>query len=162
MSYTRNSDPNYYNKHHTNCGSFALSIKEWYSPDYNFVDEYGDVEEWMDEVVREYDCDDYNLSNLFAYKLLNIITEDFPDLRFVNSYSVEQLKPDEELIAFRTSCMAGETWDFHFKVYRDGRWQEKMGKSPVCDCEENNWTNGWFEYISDTFYFVRKINDYNR
>ena len=35
MNYTRNSDPTYYKTHEneTNCGSFALRLQEWYSPE---------------------------------------------------------------------------------------------------------------------------------
>ena len=35
MEYTRNSDPEYYNKNRAraNCGSYALRLREWYDPE---------------------------------------------------------------------------------------------------------------------------------
>ena len=47
--------------------------------------------------------------------------------------------------------------DFHFKVLRNGLWQEKCGSDPVRFCEEDDWHNGLVEYISYTSYFAKKL-----
>lgn len=148
MFYTKNSDPNYYIDHsrETNCASFALNIKEWWDPDFDpdwFIEE-GDDEYMIDCVI------DFYIDNLL---------NDFDDLRVVQSS--DNVYEDEELIAFRvyidleedngTSYV--EDYDFHFRVYRDGRWQEKCGGLEVQDCPKD-----WGKYDSKTIYFVHKIN----
>ena len=64
---------------------------------------------------------------------------------------------DEELIAFRAFVNEDCNWDFHFKVLRNGLWQEKCGSDPVRFCEEDDWHNGLVEYISYTSYFAKKL-----
>ena len=155
--YTRNSDPQYYATHHTNCGSFALSIKEWDSPDAVFINEYGEVEEWIDELYKM-GLNDFDISDEFSWRLVDIILDDFHDLMYRSYCDPSELKPGEELIAFRTVCEDNGLWDFHFKVFRDGHWQEKMGDEEIQNCSINDWSNGFFSYISTTHYFIKKAS----
>ena len=83
------------------------------------------------------------------------------ELRILNSEK-DDLLADEELIAFRTYCIYDEeegwepcpVWDFHFRVFRDGRWQEKQGSWPVNDCCD---MDDWGRYDSEIFYFAHKV-----
>ena len=159
MNYTRNSNPNFYEEHQSvaNCGSFAFQIEEWYSPEIYF-DEDQDmcVEDWIEQGF-ESGCDEYDLSDGFAEILANYVLKDFEDVRYL--LWPEELESNEELIAFRTFVDMDCNWDFHFKVYRNGFWQEKCGSDPVRFCEEDDWNNGLTEYISCTFYFARKLEN---
>ncbi len=150
MNYTKNYNPHYYdeNQRWSNCGSFAFQIEEWYSPSEDF-----DVEEWIEEGYK-CGCDDYDLADSFVEQLVPIILNDFDDVRFI--VNEDELKSDEELIAFRTWVEEGN-WDFHFKVLRDGLWQEKCGSDPVRFCSEDDWHNGLMDYNSYTVYFARKL-----
>lgn len=150
MNYTKNNDPNYYEKHQgsSNCGSFAFQIEEWYSPDEGF-----DVEEWIDCGYNG-GWDDYELADSFVEQLIPVILDDFDNVRFI--FSKAELESNEELIAFRTWVEEGN-WDFHFKVLRDGLWQEKCGSDPVRFCSEDDWHNGIMDYNSYTVYFARKL-----
>ena len=164
MDYKRNSDPDYYESHcnYSNCGSFALNLQGWYDPETYFEDIYGDIGEWIEET--EYDgWTDMDRSDFHADVLVDGMLIEFSDeLRILNSEK-DDLLENEELIAFRTYCRYEEgegwfpdpIWDFHFRVFRDGRWQEKQGNNPVNDqCNMSDWG----KYISEIFYFAHKTN----
>ena len=157
MNYTQNHDPNYYeeNRNISNCGSFAFQIKEWYSPDGEFENEMGyDIDEWVEQGIHE-GFDEWEMSDGLANALTEYILSDFDDVRYLINPS--DVQPDEELIAFRTFVTNDFNWDFHFKVLRNGLWQEKCGSDPVRFCEEDDWHNGLMEYISYTSYFAKKL-----
>lgn len=160
-NYTRNSDLKFYerNRHDTNCGSFALRVNEWYEADGSFEELEGiRLEEWIRRGIFEYDLTDYEVSNQLAAIFTKQIFRDFDDIRIVKDFS--EVENNEELIAFRTfSWWDGYydtvDWDFHFMVFRNGEWQEKMGYGPVQSSEDTD--EGWGDYISDTIYFAKKI-----
>lgn len=157
MDYTRNYDPHYYEEHQgcSNCGSFAFQVEEWYSPDEYFEDNEGVcIEAWIEHGF-EFGWNSFDLSDELAGILISYVLDDFEDVRYlINPADIEA---DEELVAFRTFVDEDTNWDFHFKVLRDGLWQEKCGSDPVRFCEEDDWHNGLMEYISETSYFARKI-----
>lgn len=160
MNYTRNSDPTYYKTHEneTNCGSFALRLQEWYSPEDLFIDEVGDIENWLYNIIYEgYTQED--ASEIYSDWLVEQIMRDF-DGEIERCDGRPPCTSDKELIAFSTFCMWDEddewyTWDFHFKVYRDGEWQQKCGHWPVESCELEEWDR----YISTPVYFYHYIGD---
>ena len=157
MDYTRNYNPNYYeeNQHYANCGSFVFQIEEWYSPDEYFENNFGQcIGEWIEQGLED-GCDEWDLSDGLAEIFIDYILMDFDDVRYM--WSPAELQDDEELIAFRTYVCDDCNWDFHFKVFRDGHWQEKCGGDPVRFCDEWDWHNGLVDYISSTFYFARKV-----
>lgn len=157
MNYTRNHDPNFYEEYQAiaNCGSFAFQVEEWYAPDDYFEDDNGIcIEAWIEEGLEE-GCSEYDLADGLAEILANYILLDFEDVRYLMWPS--ELQENEELIAFRTFVDDSCNWDFHFKVYRNGLWQEKCGSDPVRFCDEWDWNNGLLDYISCTFYFARKL-----
>lgn len=157
MNYTRNHNPNYYEENQgcSNCGSFAFQIEEWYSPDEYFEENEGIcIEEWIQEGFDN-GYDEYDLSDWLAEILTSYILSDFNDIH--NIWGPGQVDNNEELIAFRTFVNIEGNWDFHFKVYRDGLWQEKCGSDPVRFCDEWDWNNGLLDYISHTVYFARKL-----
>ena len=157
MEYTRNYNPNFYEEKQrsANCGSFAFQIKEWYSPDKYFEDDcWQTVEEWIEEGF-EFGHDEFDLSETLANIFIDYVLADFEDVRYL--WSPDDVRSDEELIAFRTFVDSDCNWDFHFKVFRDGRWQEKCGGNPVRFCDEWDWHNGILNYISSTFYLARKV-----
>ena len=158
MRYTRNSNPRYYIDHYeqANCGSYALRVEGWYDADAFFEAEHGDMYDWIET------CDwngwsDEEMSEFYADVLVGGILEEFHDeLRELHD-ETDELLEGEELIAFRT--FAGHDYwgeydyDFHFKVYRDGCWREKMGCHPCEECTLEDWG----KYISNTIYFAHKI-----
>ena len=154
MKYTRNYNPDFYTIYsdETNCGSFALNIEEWYSPDDIFMGRDA-IESWIMDRCNE-GLSEEESSDLYAQIVLKQIFEDFPDVRSVYPWEVED---DEELIAFRAFVDYTCDWDFHFKVLRDGRWQEKCGDSEVRDCKEYDWDYNYFSYTSETYYLAKKI-----
>ena len=153
MKYTRNSDPNFYETHLTNCGSFALSIEEWYSPDETLSEKFDGLDDYFIDVEDMCGGDVMDMSEVFATDLAEVILDDFTDLEYLPYIEVEEV---EGLIAFRAFFDGSDWWDFHFKVFRDGRWQEKNGRDPVHDCELEDWTYGPLDYVSRTFYFLPK------
>lgn len=159
MNYTRNHNPNFYeeNRSVANCGSFAFQVEEWYSPDECFEDDQGIyVEEWIEQGFAS-GSDKFDLADNFAEILASYILNDFEDVRYL--FWPSEVQDDEELIAFRTFIDEDGNWDFHFKVYRNGLWQEKCGSDPVRFCDEWDWNNGLTEYISYTLYFARKLEN---
>ena len=158
MRYARNSDPQYYidNYRYANCGSYALRVEGWYDADEFFENRYGDIFDWIDNCYYNGWSND-EMSEFYADVLVGGILDEFEnELRLLNDED-DELFEGEELIAFRTYAGADEwedyDFDFHFKVYRDGCWREKMG---WCPCEECT-LEDWGKYISSTTYFAHKI-----
>ena len=64
---------------------------------------------------------------------------------------------DVELIAFNTWCHWEDGYDtdfdFHFRVYRDGKWMEKSGYLEVNECELDEWG----KYNGDVSFFYHRI-----
>lgn len=164
MEYTKNTNPNFYeeNECSSNCGSFAFNVEEWYDPEQDFILDVGYIDEWMIEMVESgYNCDE--VADMYAESLAESVMRDFEgEVREV--FYPAEVEPNEELIAFRGYCRyeSGEDWvpdyDFHFKVLRDGIWQEKCGHYPVKFCTEDDWTYMTRTYNSETIYFAHQIN----
>ena len=167
--YTKNSNKNYYkeNESNTNCGSFALNIKEWYEPDRSFPDENWVIAEALFESG---DYTDREMLEILLERSVEGILKDFDgEIRRVPNELIE-LKSNEELIAFRigtnlwfdpTDCSDFDV-DFHFRVFRDGRWQEKYGSGSIQDCEKGSlhkdWETSTFLYEDPTAFFVHTVS----
>ncbi len=157
MNYTRNSDPTYYesNCFHTNCGSYALRLKEWYDLDEYFQYKVGAVEDWIEkQSLAGYS--DEEISNMYGEILIEGMLEEFKgELTICDGAPSKSNK--EELIAFNTGCFTQNNYfvdyDFHFKVYRNGKWSEKCGNTEVKDCTKDNWGM----YIGTPTYMYHKI-----
>jgi hypothetical protein len=163
MEYTKNSDPNYFeeNEAWSNCGSFAFNIEEWYDPECDFEIDVGYIGDWMMEMVDNgYSCDE--VADIYTERLVESVLNDFfGEVREVCFPS--EIQENEELIALR-GCCRYETnednypdYDFHFKVLRNGIWQEKCGQLPVKFCTEDDWTYMTRTYNSETIYFAHQI-----
>lgn len=169
MKYTPNRDPAYYSEANnqvlTNCGSLALNIEEWYSPDEEF--EMDDLD--MAVVLSDEGESDDEILNFLFERNVEKILEDFVvdfDIHRVDSKDYP-LKPNEELIAFRqcfnrTFYDENVVVDYHFRVKRNGKWIEKMGAGPVKPVEDYN-EEPWMAseeliYSGPIAYFVKKIN----
>ena len=160
MSYTRNSDLNYYetDRWATNCGSYALRLNEWYELDQYFEDVTGYyIDEWIDE-QGENGYSDYEISTMYGDILVDGILEEFK-----GELEVCDGRPpttsNVELIAFSTYCYyieeGSSDFDYHFKVLRNGKWMEKCGTYKVRECDEDEWG----DYIGDVTYFYHRIGD---
>ena len=155
MKYKRNSDPDYYidNQDESNCGSFALNLQGWYDPESYFYDylETNEMVDWMLGLTESYEDDE--IATFYAEILVEGMLKEFEgELRRIARGC--EIESNEELIEFRTFCFAwDETWDFHFKVFRDGIWQEKNGDGPVHECEEEEWG----DYCSEIIYLAHKV-----
>ena len=157
MEYTRNTDPTYYQKHSgaANCGSFAFRLNEWYEP----TEDYDEINDWLTEMGWNYD--DNELADMYADILIDKILEDFAGEIEPCDGRAPSTK-DTELIAFATFCYYDTDedycdWDFHFKVFRDGIWQQKCGcfKPEFCELEE------WGRYNSKVSFFYHTIGESN-
>ena len=163
MLYTHNSDPTYYFCHteETNCGSYALRLKEWYSLDEAFEDEVEDIAKWIEDLYEEgYDNDE--ITDLYTDILVEQIKKDFGDQLIKVPYARAPSTKDKELIAFATVAKYVEDneysyWDFHFRVYRDNKWMEKCGSLEVDECNLDDWGR----YTSKIVYFWHEIGECN-
>ena len=163
MEYTKNTNPHYYeeNEAYSNCGSFAFNIEEWYNPEIDLEAQVFYVGSWMLEMLDDgYTCDE--VADIYAEILADSILEDFAgEIREV--FSPSQVHDDEELIAFRGYCRYEieedqfPDYDFHFKVLRNGIWQEKCGRRPVKFCTLDDWNYMTRTYNSITFYFAHRV-----
>ena len=163
MEYTKNTNPNFYeeNECSSNCGSFAFNVEEWYDPERDFEIEVGYISDWMVEMVDNgYSCDE--VADIYAEGLAESVLNDFfGEIREV--YFPSEVNENEELIALRGYCRyeTGEDYipdyDFHFKVFRNGIWQEKCGSEPVKFCTADDWTYMTRTYNSETIYFAHKV-----
>lgn len=160
--YTRNSDPDYYwtNQRKTNCGSYALRLKEWYDPIDDFFEKTGMwISEWIDH-QGEKGYSNFEISTLYRDILVDCLLEEFKgELELCNGKI--PTNSSLELISFNTFCIYDPDecadFDFHFKVFRDGEWSEKCGWGEVRDCDEADWVYPFGEYIGKPVYFYHKI-----
>ena len=76
MEYTRNSDPEYYdkNRYRANCGSYALRLCEWYDPETYLMDQTDTiyVEEWIEHMALN-GYDNYDITDFY----IDILVEKF-------------------------------------------------------------------------------------
>lgn len=161
MVFEKNNDPNYFteNRWLTNCGSYALNIKERYCPDEAFaLEDY----EYAYELVEMENFSEEEAIQIMLERNVEQIKEDFDFLEPCNKDYV--LKDGEELIAFRM-CL-GRTFDeelntdYHFRVKREGKWMEKCGMGEVQEVKNYN-EDPWIIseeliYWGPIAYFVRK------
>ena len=161
--YTHNNDPTYYetNRCNTNCGSYALRLKEWYD---NEVDEeWGGVNEWIGELI-DAEIPLSEIPDIIAKAYIDELLSDFPENELILLSTVTQdvLKDTAaELIAFRVYAPIDEyleddwvCFDFHFRVWRNGHWMEKNGSQAVQKCNLIDWG----KYNSSTFFLLHKID----
>ena len=156
MNYTRNSDLTYYETYRdcSNCGSYALRLNEWYDLDEYFEQVTGwFIDEWIKEKSKE-GYNDYEISTLYGNILVEGILEDLKGEIEICDGQPPKTK-DVELIAFSTFCFTNKyiDYDYHFKVFRDGKWMEKCGSEAVKECLRDEWG----DYIGDVTYFYHKI-----
>ena len=159
MEYTRNSDPEYYNKNRAraNCGSYALRLREWYDPE-DFLEsiEGSCVDEWIEYMAMNgYDNDE--ITNYYIDILVDGMLREFDgELELCDGRPPTTL--DKELIAFNGFCICDDDYntdvDFHFKVLRDGMWSEKPGREPVKFCELDEWGR----YTGKPVYMYHRID----
>lgn len=165
LYYTKNSDKNFYKKYQsdTNCGSFALNIEEWYDPHDCFDEEGNDFATDIYEVTED---TVYTTEQLLKRAKAGIAKDFYEEIYFIDSFDEYEEKENEELIAFRVGIETfGSNYyvstDFHFRVFRDGRWQEKCGCGPVEDYIDLEPDKPWelynWLYDSDIVYFVHKL-----
>lgn len=153
-----------------NCGGYALRTYSWYLP---WEDEYEILDEINDEQLDEEDALECILQKCCDYML----NEFDGTLRIAPQLPLKKFKynpKEEELIAFRVNVNHFEKNDeinyfdieFHFKVYRDGKWMEKLGSEPISYCENENqwdyreqdeWCDLWYD--SPTLYLLHRISD---
>lgn len=162
MRNSRNSD-----EHDYNCFGFACRTYGWTCPyqlgedvddyDYNSADtHFGIAEEMLSQGYSTdeiYQCIMIHDIDIFKQMYREYIT-------FYNS--AREVPDDVELVAYKFFIELDEDeeeiydTDFHFRVRRDGIWQEKCGsRTPrVCDSGfDSYWENGTLCYDSETLLF---------
>ena len=140
--------------HSYNCGGYALRTYSWYQP-------YNDEEDFVWDLGNLY-MGEEELARGALESCVDYMLEEFgEDLRVVADGEYDP--QTEELIAFRTST-DDETdsydwpdFDFHFKVFRDGKWMEKCGTEEIREADPDNWIIGCYVYNSDTVYLAHKV-----
>lgn len=161
INYKRNSNPKYYEEHcdEANCGSYALNLQGWYDPEGYFCDMYGcEYPNDVMEILYENGYDEDEMNQIYVDTLVEGILKEFKDELRLLRWN-DKPKNNEELIAFRTYVFFDEeycddfAYDFHFKVFRNGKWMEKQGWHEVKECTKDEW--GY--YNSKTYYFAHKI-----
>ena len=178
--FIKNSNPNFWDEEHLeyNCGGFAFNILEWYTPEDRLgIDDVNcSLTSMANELFENHsDWSEKDVANYIKVLLIDAILDDFQgEVRVVNSEL--DLEDDEELVAMRVAYNIFEdededyedeeseedksNCDFHFKVLRDGQWQEKIGLADVYNCgvdTEKDWEFWQIYYNSDTVYFAHKI-----
>ena len=166
MAFVANHDPNYFkeNSFHTNCGSYAFNIREWYGPDDKFDED--DIE-LGNRLYKEGLLDVEDILDLLYRRDVKQILKDFKLVQVANQNVT--LRPNEELIAFRL-CVNPDApteeeplyIDYHFRVKRNGHWMEKQG------CHEIKMVDNYSEdpwevseeliYTGPIAYFVKKAS----
>lgn len=164
MEYTKNTDPNYFDEYqgYSNCGSFAFNVEEWYDPEIDFEESVGYIDDWIVEMHNNGYSND-EIADIYTEAITERILNDFfGEIREV--YYPSDVNSNEELIALRGWCHYDEDdcsnyadYDFHFKVFRNGIWQEKCGRQPVKFCTEDEWSYGTRTYNSITIYFAHEV-----
>lgn len=157
-----------------NCGGYALKTFSWYHPYKFFAWEY--IEKLLDD---GYDCNEIvdrilqlscdNMLEDFGSKIRLIDYTDHDRGDAIEKKLLAQLHTNEELIAFRIGLEIDDTrmyedeavvedYDFHYRVYRNGCWQEKIGNGMIgyCDFTEDIW-DGYCTYDSPIYYFAMKV-----
>lgn len=113
-----------------NCGGYALGIYSWYRPyDVGVADEIAnalELDENIDDIIHD----------LFISTRDHILVE-FPNLRLIKKEDIDKY---DSVIAYRVGISQYSTydhvdWDFHFRLYKDGKWTEKAGGLPISECE---------------------------
>lgn len=163
MEYNKGLD--FWKKEHKecNCGSYAFNLNEWYSPGVicGADDENGlmdCLDYWYGEGYRREE-----LADELAKFYLERIEDDFKDSIKIVTEMPELYRPNAEVIAFRAAAYAGEDYenfdyDFHFKVFRDGKWLEKKGSQPIKFTSIEDWS-GSICYNSQTFYIIHSLEN---
>lgn len=162
INYERNSNPKYYEEHcaDSNCGSYALNLQGWYDPEGYFCDVFN-CECPDDGMMELYACgySEDEINRMYVDTLVEGILKEFDgEIRLVK-WKGDKINDDEELVAFRTFAFLEDDEDdyfcadFHFKVFRDGKWMEKQGWQSVKESAEDEWGR----YDSKTYYFAHKI-----
>lgn len=136
-----------------NCGGYALRTFAWYCP-------YEDEEDFIWDLDSQH-IEGEELAQAALNSCVDYMLDEFEgDLRVIAD---KEYNPQtEELIAFRTSTddESDYEWpnlDFHFKVFRDGKWMEKCGSELIHEAVPDEWEIGGYIYNSDTIYLAHRI-----
>lgn len=169
MTYNRGFE--FWNEEHRecNCGSYAFNLDEWYCPGYlsgTYDDDDCEIPIFLGYCEDDGMTED-ELANQLAGFYLDKIKKDFKDsIRILcEQPRIVDLKDNEELIAFRAGAYSwggcncsSYDYDFHFKVYRDGRWLEKKGSLAINFTTLDDWMGSLY-YNSETFYIIHRFKN---
>lgn len=167
-----------------NCGGYAFNINEWYSPYESSCERMTEVYD-----MYEYQMSKENIFYKVLERDIKQILCDFPEYTLIKKEEVSKyMVKNTEIIAYRNMIVLfgttknketsfitndGYEWpdfndvleydldmDFHFKVYRNGRWSEKNGGWRIKDCdipsEKEPWVCDDLYYDGPIAYFIRK------
>ena len=149
-----------------NCAGFALRTFSWYCPLPQST--YDRFEELFDDGF-----DFETIENMMTNEMVETMLSDFASNLRVVDYG-ESIANDEELIAFRFGVNYDPDFDwsfmgpwdcdvdFHYQVFRDGRWQEKNGDGDIHNCETPDpaepWDTGILVYGGPLIFLAHKIS----
>ena len=164
--YNRNTNPKLYQERafHTNCGSFALGVNEWYCPyvedcDIDSYDDYlwqyseSERRDWIESLVFD-GIDKEDILEDVIEKDFEFILKTCP---WLEPICEDEIDGGDRVIAYRLSIDlsggreefdADDDTDFHFRALIDGEWWEKNGGGEVHRVEDpESWVvDEWLEY----------------
>lgn len=167
-----------------NCGGYAFNVEEWYAPYESSCERMTEIQD-----MYEYQMSKEKIFYEVLECDVKQILHDFPEYTLIKKEEVSKyMVKNTEIIAYRnmivlygttkdeeTSFITNDEYewpdfkdvlkydldmDFHFKVYRNGRWSEKNGGWKIKDCdipsEKEPWVCGDLYYDGPIAYFIRK------
>jgi len=154
------------NEYNLNCASYALNCDFWYCPDCDYWDNEDIVQELAEDNYETKDI----LSIVLEYSVEQILKDFDSEIRILDSE--DDLRDDEEKVAFRIGIHKYEftddyietDYDFHFRVFRNGRWMEKCGSEEIRTAAEDvyaPWIDSSIYYGSELVMFAHKIAKWN-
>lgn len=164
--FIRNNDPNFWQKHHSNCncGAFALDTPTWVTP-YGNDDIYTDEE--RQNLIQEMMDDGFDRESVMEAILMADQESILRACPWIEPVLANEIRPEDKVVAYRLhldsdTFYAGEIDDdYHFRVRINGFWFEKCGQDPIRFCgtftDEAPWrVTPYLVYDSDIIYFRYK------
>ncbi len=163
MAYIQNTNPTFWNSHHTNCncGAFALNTTTWVSP-YGNDDDY--TESARHDLIQEMLDEGFDREAIMDAILVLDQKAILRACHWIEPVMVEDIRPEDKIVAYRLmldsdAFESGEIDDdYHFRVCINGFWFEKCGQDPIRFCgtdfDEEPWkATPYLIYDSEICYF---------
>ena len=156
-----------------NCGSYALNIDSWFIP-YD-EDEYPALD--REDFIASLYASGNDVNSIMDILLEGDVEGILEQCPWIEQTSKEEINDDDIVVAYRLALTI-EDWnpdedadifqadyidtDFHFRIRRNGVWEEKCGNTPITRCKEQvweefekPWDTGWGVIYRSTILYFR-------